>query len=176
MTGLDSGITRNPRVLIAGVGNVLRGDDGFGPAALRAVEASGCLSDDVHGHEFGIGGVGIVHELLAGYDALVVLDAVDRGGDPGSLYVLEPQVRDLEGMTDRQRHDLSGDMHEALPAQILLMARAMNALPPVVRIIGCQPGETEELTLELSAAVQQALPAAVAAVIEFLDSIYCTRP
>ena len=69
-----------PRILVAGIGNVLRGDDGFGPAVVQALLARGALPAGVHAVELGIGGVGLVHELMDGYDAVVIVDAVDRGG------------------------------------------------------------------------------------------------
>src|SRR5919198_693630 len=77
------------RVLIAGVGNLLRGDDGFGPAV---VERLGALPAGVHAIETGIGGMALLQELMGGWDGLVVVDAVDRGAAPGSVFVLEPTV------------------------------------------------------------------------------------
>src|ERR671934_169318 len=77
-----------PRILIAGIGNVLRGDDGFGPAVVQALLARGALPRGVHAVELGIGGIGLVHELMDGYDAVVIVDAVDRGGAPGAIHVL----------------------------------------------------------------------------------------
>ncbi len=73
------------RVLVAGIGNVLRGDDGFGPAVARALEESYELPAGTHVIELGIGGVGLVHELMEGYDALVLVDAMAGDGAPGSL-------------------------------------------------------------------------------------------
>ena len=75
------------RVLVAGVGNVLRGDDGFGPAVIQRL---GELPAGVEKVETGIGGVALLQELLAGCDALVLIDAVDRGAAPGTLFELEP--------------------------------------------------------------------------------------
>ena len=155
------------RVLIAGVGNVLRGDDGFGPAVVRALQA-GTLPEGVRCVELGIGGVGLVHELMDGYGALVLLDAVDRGGAPGSLYHLAPEVPDAAAIPEAERHGLATDMHQAVPGQGLLLARALGVLPPVVRLIGCQPAETDELSLELSPAVGRAVPEAVQAVYSLL--------
>lgn len=159
-----------PRVLIAGVGNVLRGDDGFGPAVVSALEADE-LPHGVRAVEVGIGGIGLVHELLAGYDMLVIVDAVDRDGVPGSLYVLEPEVPLIEAIPVAERHELATDMHEVVPSKVLVIARAMDALPPVVRIVGCQPAETEDFCTQLSPPVQQAIPAAVVAIRELLSEL-----
>lgn len=160
-----------PRVLVAGVGNVLRGDDGFGPAVIQALEESGPLPPGMRTIEVGIGGIGLVHELLDGCDALVVVDAVDRQGEPGSLYILEPEVPDAEGISPAERHALATDLHEAVPGQVLILARALDALPPLVRIIGCQPAETEDFSLELTPVVQRAVPAAIEAILSFAASV-----
>jgi hydrogenase maturation protease len=154
-------------VLIAGVGNVLRGDDGFGPAVVRALQA-GPLPAGARCVELGIGGIGLVHELLDGYGALVLLDAVDRGGAPGTLYHLEPEVPDAASIPEAERHGLATDMHQAVPGQGLVLARALGVLPPLVRLIGCQPAETDELSLELSPPVRGAVHEAVRAVLSLL--------
>ncbi|MCP5940174.1 hydrogenase maturation protease, partial [Klebsiella pneumoniae] len=73
-----------PRVLVAGMGNDLRGDDGFGIAAARRFEEAG-VPEGVAVYESGIGGIGLVQELMGGYEALVVLDATDRGEEPGTV-------------------------------------------------------------------------------------------
>lgn len=156
------------RVLVAGMGNLLRGDDGFGPAVVRALEDAGALPAGVRAVEMGIGGVGLVHELMDGYDALVLVDAVDRGGAPGKLYLLEPEVPDAAAIPAFERRELAADMHQAVPGPALVMARAVGALPPVVRMLGCQPAEVEEFCTELSPAVRQAVPAAVEMILSFL--------
>lgn len=160
------------RVLVAGVGNVLRGDDGFGPAVIQALETGGGLPAGVRTVEFGIGGIGLVQELLDGYDALVVVDAVDRKGPPGSLYILEPDVPPIESVPSLERYELLTDLHQAVPGKALIMARALGALPPLVRIIGCQPAEMEGFSTDLSPAVQQSVPAAVEAIRCFLSNLH----
>src|SRR5215212_5856936 len=156
------------RVLVAAVGNVLRGDDGFGPAVIQALRSATGVPEGLHAAEVGIGGVSLVHELMDGYDALVLVDAVDRGGAPGSLYVLEPEVPDAAEMPALERRELAADMHQAVPGPALVMARAVGALPPVVRIVGCQPVETEEFCTELSPPVQEAVPRAVEVILSFV--------
>jgi len=156
------------RALVAAVGNVLRGDDGFGPAVIQALSSATGLPEGLHAAEVGIGGISLVHELMDGYEALVLVDAVDRGGAPGSLYVLEPEVPDVTAIPALERRELAADMHQAVPGPALVMARAVGALPPVVRIVGCQPVETEEFCTELSPPVRDAVPRAVEEIISFL--------
>jgi hydrogenase maturation protease len=163
------------RVLVAGVGNVLRGDDGFGPAVVRALDAEG-PPPGVHTVELGIGGVSLVLELMDGYDALFLVDAVDRRGPPGSLYVLEPELPDVAALPGEEQRRLAGDLHDAVPARTLLIARASGVLPPVVRIVGCQPAETEELSTELTPAVARAVPRAVHAIRELVATLGGAAP
>lgn len=157
------------RVLVAGVGNVLRGDDGFGPAVARELEMSG-LPANVRVVELGIGGINLVRELMDGYDALVIVDLVDRGGAAGELYVLEPDVPEVASLPAGQRHAIS-DLHEAVPERTLLLAKAAGILPPFVRIVGCEPAATEEFSMVLSALVQASVPAAVESVLSILETL-----
>lgn len=149
---------RARRILVAGVGNVLRGDDGFGPAVT---ELLGHLPDGADVVETGIGGIALLQELMAGCDGLVLIDAVERGAAPGTLFVLEPDVG--EGVH-------VPDVHLANPDRVLSMAKTMGVLPDRVRIIGCQPDEVDELCQGLSPVVQRALPDAVRKVEETVDA------
>lgn len=157
-----SGLGGTPprRILVAAVGNVLRGDDGFGPALLERLDTEP-LPAGVRALEVGIGGIALVHALMDGYDALVVVDAVDRGAAPGTLHLLEPEIPDPAALSGEQRRVFAADMHETLPARALLLARAAGVLPRQVRILGCQPAEVEQFRTGLSAAVADALPRAV---------------
>ncbi len=160
---------RERRVLIVGVGNTLRGDDGFGPAVIRALEAEGGLPSGVRTLEVGLGSAALVLELLEGYDALLLVDAVDRDGVPGSFYILQPDIPEVEAIPSLERWAWSNESCQTLPSRALVMARAAGALPDVVRIIGCQPAETEEFSTALSAAVQAAVPRALEAIRDFLN-------
>lgn len=164
------------RVLVAGMGNVLRQDDGFGVAVIAELQERGDgLPPGTRVLEVGIGGIGLIQELLDGYDVLVLVDAVDRGGEPGTVYVLEPEVPDVSALAPEQRRILAADMHEMVPSRSLVLAAAMDVLPPRVRIVGCQPAETDELSMDLTPAVAAAVPVAVAAVIRVAHEL-CGAP
>ena len=150
------------RVLIAGVGNVLRGDDGFGVEVLRRLERDLAGADGVRFFESGIAGVGLLQELLDGYDALVILDALDRGAPPGSVLVLVPDV----GAGGAARKAI--DLHQADPGGVLQMAAALGVLPRQVRIVGCQAVGCDELGAGLSEPVRAAVPEAARRVQEML--------
>lgn len=148
------------RVLVAGMGNVLRSDDGFGVAVAQALEER-TLPPEVTLIEVGTGGIHLVQELLDGYDALVIVDAVDRGAEPGSVFLLEAEVPELERFPEEERGALLADMHYTVPSRALIVAKALGALPPRAWILGCQPAEGERPGLELSRAVRDAVPRAV---------------
>ncbi len=160
------------RVLLAGIGNVLRRDDGFGPAVIQALDRHPALPGWAHCVEVGIGGIGLVLELLDGYETLIIVDAVDRGGRPGTLYELELVIPELAVLATLEARAPDMDMHEIGPGKALVIARALGVLPPFIRLIGCQPGETEELSTELSPAVQKSVAIAVQRIFAILDRLY----
>lgn len=165
-------LPREPRVLIAGVGNVLRRDDGFGIAVVEILEREpGALPPGARVVEVGIGGMALVHELMEGYDSLILVDAVERGGDAGTLYVLEPEIPVVADMPLNERRMLAADLHQLVPTRSLVTAAALDVLPPSVRIVGCQPGETEELSTELSPPVAAAVQRAVEIVRELAGEL-----
>lgn len=155
------------RVLVAGMGNELRGDDGFGVAVAHLL-AGRDLGADVTVREFGIAGVALVQELLTKYDALLIVDAVRRDSAPGTLHLLEPTVIDIADLPDEVRRDFLADLHWADPGRVLILAKALGALPDRVLILGCQPEEVEDLALVLTPAVERSLPRALAAIDEAL--------
>ncbi len=150
-----------PYVLVAGVGNVLRGDDGFGIVVVQHLTKRSDLPPTVAVVEVGIGGICLVQELLNGYDVLLIVDAVDRGGAPGTIYLLEPEVPDLATWPFEQRQDFLADMHMTTPARALILARALGVLPPAVYLLGCQPTTCDDLVIGLSEPVEQAVAASV---------------
>ena len=157
------------RTLVAGVGNVLRGDDGFGVAvAERLARAS--LPAGVTVVETGIAGIALVQELQCGWDSLVLVDAVDRGRPPGTVMVIEPEVVDVQQLSWKERNDLIADMHLATPDRVLVLARALGALPAWVRIVGCQPTDAESVKEGLSVVVSAAVDIASAEVLRLLEA------
>lgn len=158
------------KILVAGVGNVLRGDDAFGvETARRLAELE--LPPGVKVVETGIGGVALVQELQDGWDALILLDAVDRNREPGTVMVIEPEVVDVDALTWEERHDLLADMHMATPDRALMLARALGVLPPTLLLVGCQPEDAEHLCTEMSPPVTAAVPVAAGEVVAQLKKL-----
>lgn len=158
------------RVLIACVGNVLRHDDGFGVAVARVLEADP-LPDGVDLIETGIGGLSVVQRLMDGFDAIIVVDAVDRGEAPGTIWVMEPDVPDPESLDRDAWRTLFQNLHLAEPYRIFLMAKSLGALPPVIRLVGCQPADIDAMDERLSPAVAAAVPAAARRVREIAATL-----
>jgi hydrogenase maturation protease len=149
------------RVLVACMGNVLRGDDGFGVAVARELEDRD-LPAAVEVSEVGISGVSMAQDLLAGYDALVLVDAMEReGAEPGTIHVERATVPDLDQYGTREIAGFAADMHQTDPNKVLVLGEALDVLPDPAVLVGCEPLGTDELEDELSEPVGAAVPRAV---------------
>jgi len=157
------------KVLVAGFGNPLRGDDGFGIRVLSRLERHPKLPPNTYLLEVGIGGISLVQELESGYEGLVVLDAVE-GEEAGSVQVLELTVLEPGGLTIQEKRDYFADVHYAEPGRALALAKAVGSLPSEAYLVGCVP-QSCELGEELSKAVESALDLAVSRVLELLSSL-----
>lgn len=155
-----------PQVLIAGIGNDLCRDDGFGITVLRRMAEAG-VPDGVTLYESGIAGIGLVQELMDGYRAVIFVDAADRGGEPGTLYLLETDVPDV---TPEAQEQFLADMHFVVPSTALLLGKALDALPPRIFILGCQPADFE-LGLGLSEPVEAAVDEAISQLHELAETL-----
>ena len=158
------------RILLAGVGNVLRADDGFGVEVARRL-ADLSFPDGVRVVETGIGGIALVQELQEGWDALVVVDTVDLDRSPGTVMLIEPDVVDVETLSWDQRHDMLADMHLATPERALMLARALGVLPRRVLEVGCQPEDAHAVGEGLSAPVTAAVDIAVAEIVRHVSEL-----
>jgi len=137
------------RVVVAGIGNVFFGDDGFGVEVARRLAMRG-LPPGVKVMDSGIRGLHLAFELLDGVDLLVAIDATPRGGAPGSLYVIEPELDG--GAAEPDAHSMQ------LPA-VLATVRALGGALPRVRVVGCEPAACEGIGLSdvVGAAVEPAV-------------------
>ena len=140
------------RTLIAGFGNVLRGDDGFGVAVLRRLGERGVACQTVELLDVGTGGIRLAQELMSPFDRLIIIDATTRGGVPGTVYTL---------VVDEVRRTRDIDMHTTIPSRALEVAQALGPLPAEIFLVGCEPASVDELTTELSPSVAAAVDRAV---------------
>jgi hydrogenase maturation protease len=154
------------RILVAGIGNVFLGDDGFG-VALADRLARIALPDGVEVVDYGIRGMDLAYALHDGWDAVLLLDAIPRGLGPGTLTVVEP---DLDGL------EASVDAHGMDPAKVLGLARALGGALPRVLIVGCEPrdvmrGDEEDVVATVSEPVRAALEEGVRLVQSLLEDL-----
>jgi hydrogenase maturation protease len=153
---LPSTATQKPTILVAGIGNIFLGDDAFGVEVVRRL-AGLQLPESVRVADFGIRGFDLAYALQDGYETTILVDACPHGEVPGTLYVIEP---DLKALDDPQA---VVEAHAMNPMNVLCMARAMNIEVKNVLLLGCEP-ETlggEEGQMGLSAAVEAAVDHAV---------------
>lgn len=157
-------------VLVAGIGNVFLGDDGFGVEAVRALAAHP-LPAHVEAVDFGVRGVHLAYQLLDGYDTLVLVDATARGGVPGTLYLIDASAGDAgplspgPGAAVLDGHHMSPDTVLAL---LGTLCAGTGATPPRrTLVVGCEPACVEE-GIGLSGPVAAAVPEAVRMLLDLL--------
>jgi hydrogenase maturation protease len=153
------------RVLVAGVGNVFLGDDGFGVEVARRL-AGERLPDAVRVADFGIRGVHLAYELLDGYHTAILVDAVPRGGEPGTVYVIEPDM----ATAGREGDHTLLDAHGMEPEAVLSMLRTLGGSDVKVLIVGCEPADVDE-RIGLSERVAGSVEHAVAVVRELVEKV-----
>lgn len=159
------------RVVVAAFGNVLRRDDGFGAAVLERLAAT-AVPAEVSLLEVGIGGIHLVQVLLGDpADVLVVLDAVEVGRPPGTVLVVDADVLDVRALPAHERRDHLADVHYATPDRALMLLRAMDALPPRVATIGCQPLDADTPEQGLTPPVAGAVAAAADEVRRYVAAL-----
>ena len=151
------------RILVAGVGNVFLGDDGFGVEVANRL-SSLALPEHVRVADFGIRGVHLAYELLErGYETTILVDATPRGGEPGTVYLLEPDLEHLgHGGADL------ADAHGMDPRAVFGLLARLGGTPGRVLIVGCEPARTEE-EMGLSEPVSAAVDEAVRMILELLE-------
>jgi hydrogenase maturation protease len=159
-------------ILVAGVGNAWLHDDGFGGEVARRLERRE-LPSGVTVMDAGTGGLDLAYEVMRGYDALVILDVSKQGGEPGTLYVMEPDEEEVQGGIE------DGEVinpHGMDPQTVLRFVKSIGAWPGRVIVIACEPAHVEEMGWGLSPDVEAAVERAVGLVLETLDELRTAVP
>lgn len=157
-------------VLVAGVGNAWLRDDGFGGAVARRL-AERRLPEGCSVMDAGTGGLDLAYEVMRGYDALVMIDVSRQGGEPGTLYVMEPDEDSVPAALE------DGDAinpHGMDPQTVLRFVKSAGAWPGRVVVIACEPGDVESMGWGLSDEVRAAVDRAVDLVVETITELRCT--
>lgn len=160
----DSG-NKTPWILVAGIGNRLIGDDGFGPRVVDLLSDRD-LPENVDIRDFGTAGMTIATDL-ADYDIAIFLDSMDHEGEPGSLHksrlIVDESIVDVAELA-------RFTLHEAGLEGLIRFAHAIGTLPKDIYLVGCKP-KTIEPSLEISIEVEVALEKALIIVEELLEKI-----
>jgi hydrogenase maturation protease len=165
--GQNAPLVAGPRVLVAGIGNVFLGDDGFG-VALAGRLARCELPAGVEVVDYGIRGIDLAYALGDGWDAVVLLDATPRGEPAGTLYVIEARLDEDD--------EVVIDTHGMDPVKVLALARELGGALPRTFVVGCEPltrmtGEEDEIVADLSEPVRSALDEAAALVTSLVGDL-----
>ncbi|GAC1508525.1 MAG: hydrogenase maturation protease [Vulcanimicrobiaceae bacterium] len=149
------------RILVAGVGNIFLGDDAYGCEVIRRLREE-AFPEDVRVEDYGIRGTHLAFELMSGYAGAILVDAVPKGGAPGTLYVIEPDVANASGVPDAHSMDLQA---------VFAFMRTLDGVPPRIIILGCEPADAGE-GMGLSQAVEQAVVSSVPLVRDVLEKYF----
>jgi hydrogenase maturation protease len=156
------------RVLVAGIGNIFLGDDGFGVEVVRRLAGSG-LPEGVEVKDFGIRGLDLAYALQDDYELVVFVDATPRGDEPGTVYLIEPEIEE-DGVVTLDTHGMD-------PVKVIKLARALGAEPTRTLVVGCEPqvvvsGEDyDDMLMELSEPVRAAVEEAAKLVESLVEEI-----
>jgi hydrogenase maturation protease len=147
-----------PRILIACIGNIFLGDDGFGTEVARRL-AGRPLPEGVILKDFGIRGFDLTYALLEPYELIILVDACARGGAPGTVYVIKPDVT--------MGPPVPPEAHGMNPTNVLRLVQSMGGTPAQILVVGCEPadlGPEDEGKLGLSEPVAAAIDEAIATI------------
>ena len=161
-------LVSHKRILVAGVGNIFLGDDGFGVEVVKRL-AGRELPGGVEVVDFGIRGMDLIYALQDDYEVIIFIDATPRGEKPGTVYLLEPEIEEYG--------EIVLDTHGMDPVKVIKFARALGAKPIRTLVVGCEPqvvvsGEDyEDMLMELSEPVSAAVEEAVKLVESLVEEI-----
>ncbi|MGI8889969.1 MAG: hydrogenase maturation protease [Chthoniobacterales bacterium] len=151
------------RILVAGIGNIFFGDDAFGCEVARQLSRRR-LPEGVRVTDFGIRSYDLAYAIMDDYDATILVDASPQGNVPGTVYLIEPDLKKLDELPVE-----AVSAHSMNPVRVLQLVRSLGGTPGFLRVVGCEPAilENEEGAMGLSEHVQ----AAVAPAIEMIESL-----
>ena len=160
-----------PRVLVAGIGNIFLGDDAFGVEVVRRL-SDRKFPEEVIVRDFGIRGYDLAFALLEGYETAILIDACPRGGDPGTLYVIEPEI------SEEDAKPVTLDAHTMNPVNVIRVARDMGPVFKRIFLLGCEPATLgwEEGQMGLSEPVSSAIEQAVNMVEKLVNDALAKEP
>jgi hydrogenase maturation protease len=164
-----------PRILVACIGNIFLGDDGFGVEVARRLVPR-ALPVQVSVKDFGIRGFDLAYALMDPYELTILVDACARGGAPGTVYLIEPDPIDEATL---HSNPASMEAHGMNPMNVLRLVKSLGGEPGRVVIVGCEPadlGSDEEGKMGLSEPVTAAVDDAIAMIEELIAKCLTGEP
>jgi hydrogenase maturation protease len=160
------------RILVAGIGNIFFGDDAFGCEVVKEL-AQRPLPPEVRVADFGIRSYDLAYAVMDDYDATIFVDASPRGNEPGTVYLIEPDLGKLNESPDELFN-----AHGMDPVRVLQLIRSVGGKPRGLRVVGCEPAvlETEGGKIGLSEKVQAAIPSAIEMIESLITEILSKDP
>lgn len=153
----------SPKLLVAGIGNIFLGDDAFGVEVVQRL-AQRTLPEGVIVKDFGIRSYDLAYALMDDWDLVILVDALPRGGQPGTVYTLQPEMSATQPQA-------TPDAHSMNPVAVLQLVKAMGRTPSRLLVVGCEPASVEadaEGKMGLSEAVSAAVPEALKVIEELI--------
>ena len=155
------------RILVAGIGNIFLGDDAFGVEVAQQMLRQE-MPDGVQVVDFGIRSFDLAYAMIEDYEATILVDATQRGGTPGTLYLIEPDLSELD--------EMEGEVvnaHSMNPVRVLQLVQTLGGEPGKLYLVGCEPAilESENGALGLSEQVAAAVPDAIRMVLSLVADI-----
>jgi len=170
-------VTPVPRTLVACLGNIFLSDDGFGVEVARRL-AREELPDGTTVTDYGIRGMHLAYDLAEGWDATILVDSVHRDGEPGTVYVIEPEPRpptDGDAAAPGLTESMLFDPHGMQPDVMLGMTGMLGTEAGRVLVVGCEPASVAE-GIGLSEPVAAAVDEAARVVMELVRGAGPARP
>jgi hydrogenase maturation protease len=155
------------KILIAGIGNIFLGDDAFGCEVLRKLNQN-ALPEGVTAIDFGVRSYDLAYALNDGaYDTIILVDATSRGREPGTTFLIEPDLSRLE-----QLGQSTVDAHSMNPVSVIQMAQSLGGVKGKLYLVACEPAvlESEDGEMGLSPAVQAAVPHAISMIQSLVNN------
>jgi hydrogenase maturation protease len=145
------------KILVAGIGNIFLGDDAFGSEVARRLMHE-TLPAEARVSDFGIRSYDLAYAMMDGYDATILIDITPQGQPPGTVYLIEPDLNQLDQLDEKM-----ADAHSMNPLKMLQMLRTFGTSPGKLYLIGCEPAilECEGGQIGLSESVEAAVPQAI---------------
>jgi hydrogenase maturation protease len=155
------------RILVAGIGNIFFGDDAFGCEVAKELTKRS-LPDGVRVADFGIRSYDLAYAIMENYDATILIDASPRGEAPGTLFLIEPDLKKL----DENGNEVL-NAHSMNPVRVLQLARSLGGQPKNLYVLGCEPGvlDSTDGRMGLSEKVKAAVEPAINMIEELIQRL-----